>query len=111
MEPPNAQPRAPKSAKYGARRRQSSLPERRAMARADRAPGTMAPASCPKFPRMPQPIESERPTARTARKLGSMSRRLSPLLQLLPRQDGALGEDRQVDDRALLRREDQADLS
>src|SRR6185312_6243618 len=58
--PPNDQPSAPKKAKKGIRRCQSSRPDNRTAAIAASAPGTIAPNSWPKFPRMPQPIDRER---------------------------------------------------
>src|ERR1051325_108633 len=67
MLPPKDQPSAPKKAKNTARRCQSSRPERRAAARLARAPGSIAPYSWPKLPRMPQPMERERATQRMGR--------------------------------------------
>src|SRR5579862_6715863 len=58
MDPPKPQPIAPKTAKYGTRLRQSSRPQNKEMAIAHSAPAIIAPYSYPKFPRIPQPIES-----------------------------------------------------
>src|SRR5262245_41052576 len=63
MLPPNDQPSAPKNAKLPIRLNQSARPERITAASAASAPGIIAPVSCPKFPRIPQPIESDSATA------------------------------------------------
>ena len=59
MLPPNDQPRAPNIAKSAIAGSQSGRPTSRTAAIAARAPGITAPYSCPKFPRIPQPIDSE----------------------------------------------------
>src|SRR3989442_10215554 len=64
MLPPKDQPSAPKKAKKRLRRCQSLRPERSTAARLASTPGIIAPYSWPKLPRIPQPIESERPTQR-----------------------------------------------
>ncbi len=60
MEPPNPRPNPPKRAKKCTRSRQSSRCDRMAMAMAARAPGIHAPDSCPKFPRIPHPIDKDK---------------------------------------------------
>src|SRR5688500_10844380 len=63
MEPPKAQPSAPKAAKNGTRSRQSTRTDMRQTANAARQPGILAPYSWPKFPRIPHPMDSESPTS------------------------------------------------
>src|SRR6266496_6847496 len=70
MLPPKDQPSAPKKAKKAARRCQSLRPDSSAAARLASAPGIIAPYSWPKLPRIPQPMESERPTQRTQSRPG-----------------------------------------
>src|SRR5438045_3136988 len=70
MLPPKDQPSAPKNAKNTARRCQSVRPDSNAAARLASMPGTIAPYSCPKLPRIPHPMESESPTHSTANSPG-----------------------------------------
>src|SRR6185369_8404817 len=70
MLPPSDHPNAPKKAKKTAFRCQSLRPDSSTAARLARAPGIIAPYSWPKLPRIPQPIESERPTHRTQSRPG-----------------------------------------
>src|ERR1051325_9282413 len=76
MLPPNDQPNAPKNPKYAVRGHQSARPDRRTAAIAARAPGIMAPYSCPKFPRIPQPIDSDSADPTTSHALALDIRRL-----------------------------------
>src|SRR5437868_10695946 len=64
MLPPKDQPSAPKKAKKTAFSCQSSRPDSKTAATVASTPGIIAPYSCPKFPRMPQPMERESPTKR-----------------------------------------------
>src|SRR5438270_6232066 len=65
MLPPNDHPTAPKRPNCATRRCQSARPERSATAIPASAPGIIAPNSCPKLPRIPQPRESDRATSVT----------------------------------------------
>src|SRR6266850_161131 len=70
MLPPKDQPRAPKKAKKTPRRCQSARPDNNTAARLANTPGSIAPYSWPKFPLIPQPMESDSPTQRKHKRPG-----------------------------------------